>query len=100
MAEREKLASVLKQWPAERALYFADEEGGEPLALAAAPGPAAILVGPEGGFTNEERSAIRSLRQARAVSLGPRVLRAETAALAAVSLWMAAAGDWNSQPER
>jgi 16S rRNA (uracil1498-N3)-methyltransferase len=65
-----------------------------PLAAAARPGPAAILIGPEGGFTAEERAAIRAVPQAVAVSLGPRILRAETAAVAAVAVWMAAAGDW------
>jgi len=89
-----KLADLLASWPRERALLFADEAGGAPLAQAAAPPPAAILIGPEGGFADEERAAIRALPQARAVSLGPRILRAETAAIAALSLWMAAAGDW------
>ena len=56
--------------------------------------PAAILIGPEGGFDPAEREAIRALRQARGISLGPRILRAETAALAPVSIWMAHAGDW------
>ncbi|TMJ12728.1 MAG: RNA methyltransferase, partial [Alphaproteobacteria bacterium] len=89
-----KLDALLRAWPEERTLYFADESGGEPLASATAPGPAAILIGPEGGFTEAERAAIRSLPQARAISLGPRILRAETAAAAAVAVWMAAAGDW------
>lgn len=89
-----KLSAVLKDWPAERALYFADETGGLPLAQAAKPGPAAILIGPEGGFDPEERAAIRALPQAVGVSLGPRILRAETAAIAALSIWMSAAGDW------
>jgi 16S rRNA (uracil1498-N3)-methyltransferase len=93
--EPRKLDALLRAWPAERILYFADEAGGEPLASAAAPGPAAILIGPEGGFTDAERAAIRSLPQARAISLGPRILRAETAAAAAVAVWMAAAGDWD-----
>ena len=61
---------------------------------AIAPGPAAILIGPEGGFTDEERAAIRALSSSRPVSLGPRILRADTAAIAAISLWMGAAGDW------
>ncbi|HMI41158.1 MAG TPA: 16S rRNA (uracil(1498)-N(3))-methyltransferase [Sphingomicrobium sp.] len=77
-----------------RALYFADETGGEPAATAFAPGPATILIGPEGGFTPEERAAIRAIPGATAISLGPRVLRAETAALAAVTAWMALSGDW------
>ncbi|MET0373928.1 MAG: RsmE family RNA methyltransferase, partial [Rhizorhabdus sp.] len=51
-------------------------------------------IGPEGGFTEDERAAIAAVPAARGVSLGPRILRADTAAAAAVSLWMAAAGDW------
>jgi len=92
--EPRKFEAVLRDWPEDRALHFADEGGGAPLASAAAPAPAAILIGPEGGFTEEERAAIRALPSARPVSLGPRILRADTAALAAVSLWMGAAGDW------
>lgn len=98
LAEPLKLDKLLKEWPAERALLFADEEGGVPLREAAKPGPAAILIGPEGGFTAEERAAIRALPSAQPVALGPRILRAETAALAALSLWMAAAGDWSRPP--
>jgi 16S rRNA (uracil1498-N3)-methyltransferase len=98
LAEPQKLEALLKAWPAGRILYFADEGGGE--AFAPAPGPAAILTGPEGGFTEEERAAIRALPQARPVSLGPRILRADTAALAAISLWMASAGDWRTPPAR
>ncbi|MFL6862112.1 MAG: 16S rRNA (uracil(1498)-N(3))-methyltransferase [Allosphingosinicella sp.] len=100
LVEPERLERVLAAWPAGRALLFADETGGVPLAEAAAPGPAAILVGPEGGFTGEEREMIRALPSARPVSLGPRILRAETAALAAVSVWMAAAGDWHRHGDR
>jgi 16S rRNA (uracil1498-N3)-methyltransferase len=100
LAEPQKLDALLRTWPAERTLLFADEGGGQPLASAAAPAPAAILIGPEGGFTDDERSAIRALPQSRAVSLGPRILRADTAAVAAVSLWMAAAGDWNTPSSR
>ncbi|KKC25149.1 16S rRNA (uracil(1498)-N(3))-methyltransferase [Sphingomonas sp. SRS2] len=89
-----KLAQLLKAWPEDRALIFADEEGGVPMAAAAKPGPAAILIGPEGGFTDGERAAIKALPQATGVSLGPRILRADTAMAAAVSLWMGLAGDW------
>jgi 16S rRNA (uracil1498-N3)-methyltransferase len=89
-----KLEAVLGAWLAGRTLLFADEQGGEPLAGIAA-APAAILIGPEGGFTDEERAAIRALPDARPASLGPRILRADTAALAAVSVWMSAAGDWS-----
>jgi 16S rRNA (uracil1498-N3)-methyltransferase len=89
-----KLERVLADWPRDRTLFFADEAGGTPLAAAARPGPAAILIGPEGGFTEAERAAIRAREQAHPVSLGPRILRADTAAVAALSLWMATAGDW------
>jgi 16S rRNA (uracil1498-N3)-methyltransferase len=78
-----------------RRLYFADEAGGEPPARAFGPGPAVILTGPEGGFTDEERDSIRAAPNAVAISLGPRILRAETAALAALATYMAVAGDWN-----
>jgi 16S rRNA (uracil1498-N3)-methyltransferase len=77
-----------------RRLYFADENGGEPIATAMEPGPATILTGPEGGFTDEERDAIRAAPHAVAISLGPRILRAETAALSALAAYMAIAGDW------
>jgi 16S rRNA (uracil1498-N3)-methyltransferase len=77
-----------------RRLYFADEGGGEPAIASFVPGPALILLGPEGGFTDEERTLIRSVPNTIPVSLGPRILRAETAALAALAAYMAAAGDW------
>ena len=94
IAEPVALAKLLDAWPADRQLIFADETGGEPLAGALRPGPAAILIGPEGGFDPAERERIRALPQAVGVSLGPRVLRADTAAVAAIALWQAAAGDW------
>jgi 16S rRNA (uracil1498-N3)-methyltransferase len=91
-----KLMALLRDWPEGRALFFADESGGAPAleAMRARPGPAGILIGPEGGFDPEEREAVRAQPQAVGIALGPRILRAETAAAAAVSLWMAAAGDW------
>ena len=88
------LARFLANREPERTLYFADEGGGEAAATAFKPGPAAILTGPEGGFTDEERSAIRATANTVPVSLGPRILRAETAALAAITIYMALAGDW------
>jgi 16S rRNA (uracil1498-N3)-methyltransferase len=100
LEEPRKFDALLKQWPEDRLLYFADEGGGAALVEAAGPGPAAILIGPEGGFTEEERAAIRAVPQARPVSLGPRILRADTAAVAAITLWMAAAGDWSSHARR
>jgi 16S rRNA (uracil1498-N3)-methyltransferase len=88
------LSQMLKNWPADRALIFADETGGEAMAatMARVPAPAAILIGPEGGFTAPERDAIRAHPGAVAVSLGPRILRADTAALAAVAVWQAING--------
>ena len=89
------LAALLRDWPAGRALIFADEDGGAPLSetLRGCPAPCAILIGPEGGFTDAERAAIRALPAARAVTLGPRILRADTAAAVAVGVWQAVVGD-------
>jgi len=97
LAEPAKLEALLRNWPAgARTLFFADETGGEPAAAAFAEttGPAALLIGPEGGFDDTEREAIRALPDARPISLGPRILRGETAAISATALWMAVAGDW------
>jgi len=92
IAEPQALSAFLKLDG--RTLYFADEHGGEPVASAFKAGPATILTGPEGGFTDEERAAIRAAPNAVPISLGPRILRAETAALAALAAYMALAGDW------
>jgi 16S rRNA (uracil1498-N3)-methyltransferase len=78
----------------DRLLYFADEQGGEPPASAFRSGPALLLIGPAGGFSDDERALVRASPNAAAISLGPRILRAETAALAALSAYMAVAGDW------
>jgi len=96
LVETAKLDALLRGWPAGRTLFFADELGGEPAAaaFAAYAGPAALLIGPEGGFDGAERAAVRALSQARAITLGPRILRGETAAIAATALWMGTAGDW------
>lgn len=96
LAEPIPLARLLQGWPTETLLFFADETGGSPAAAAfsADPGPAALLVGPEGGFDDQERESIRAVAQARPISLGPRILRGETASIAAISLWMGVAGDW------
>jgi 16S rRNA (uracil1498-N3)-methyltransferase len=91
LAKPVALAKLLKDWPAERALLFADEEGGAPLTADLCHAPAAILIGPEGGFTPAERDTIRAHPQAVAISLGPRILRAETAAIAALAVWQALA---------
>jgi 16S rRNA (uracil1498-N3)-methyltransferase len=86
------LAALLKDWPADRTLIFADETGGVPLAQAVTPAPAAILIGPEGGFDAAERAAIRATPRCVPVSLGPRILRADTAAVAAIAVWQALNG--------
>ncbi len=97
LAEPVKLDALLKGWDATHALFFADENGGDPAApaFAAHSGAAALLIGPEGGFDDTERAAIRAMPQARPISLGPRILRGETAAIAATALWMGTCGDWN-----
>ena len=99
VADPEKLVSILDGWdshPASgRRLMFCDETGGAPVASAITqPGPWAILIGPEGGFSPEERERLIALPFTTAVSLGPRILRADTAAIAAMTLWQAAVGDW------
>lgn len=95
-----RLAALLKDWPPARHLFFADERlhesgtGAFAAALRDHTGPAGVLIGPEGGFTDAENAAIRAHPCAIPVSLGPRILRAETAAIAATAVWMAACGDW------
>ncbi len=88
------LARLLEKRDTSRTLYFADEGGGERAAAAFKPSAAMILTGPEGGCTDDERASIRAASNAVPVSLGPRILRAETAALAALAAYMALAGDW------
>lgn len=89
-------------WPAGRRLFVLDETGGGAPALAAferaGPGPAAFLVGPEGGFHRSELDRLRDLPFATAIGLGPRILKADTAALAALACWMACHGDWDRRP--
>ena len=93
-----KLDALLDGWDGSRRLMFCDETGGAPAipALqAVGAGPWAILIGPEGGFTPDEGERLRALPYATAVSLGPRILRADTAATTALTLWQAAIGDWD-----
>ncbi|MGB1089073.1 MAG: RsmE family RNA methyltransferase, partial [Alphaproteobacteria bacterium] len=86
VADLRPLDDVLAGWPEGRTLYFCDERrDATALAEAAATGPAAILIGPEGGFSDAEREKLKALPFTRPVSLGPRILRAETAAVAALS---------------
>ena len=91
------LEKALEDWPADRRLFVLDETGGgEPVAavMAGHQGPAAILVGPEGGFHKSELEALRQRPYVTFLTLGPRILRADTAALAALTCWQALAGDW------
>ena len=101
------LEAVLAEWPAERRLMLCDETGGAPVAEAlcaarensAGPGgveagPWAVLIGPEGGFSGAELAALGERPEVLRVSLGPRLLRAATAALAALACWQAVLGDW------
>jgi len=99
LLEAAKLDVVLRTWENERALIFCDEAGEAPLireALAEIPrgAPVAVLIGPEGGFDEEERESLRNMEATCAVSLGPRILRADTAAVAALTMVQAAIGDW------
>jgi 16S rRNA (uracil1498-N3)-methyltransferase len=92
------LAAILAGWEANRRLMFCDEAGDAAPAIAALReangGGWAVLIGPEGGFSPTERAAIRSLPGVAPVSLGPRILRADTATIAALALWQSTLGDW------
>jgi len=94
VAEVAKLSKLLDDWPTERQLMFCDEAlTGTPTDLSKLPqGPWAIIIGPEGGFSEGERARLRDM--AHPISLGPRILRADTAAVAALALWQHALGDW------
>ena len=109
----ERLDAVLDTWDPSRALMFCDEAGDDPAAewggaqgragaaldrlRSATPSAAwGVLVGPEGGFAPEERERLRAAPFATAVTLGPRILRADTAAISALTLWQAALGDWRA----
>jgi 16S rRNA (uracil1498-N3)-methyltransferase len=97
VTEIKKLDRLLADWPADRQLMFCDEaEVGSGLALSdALPGPWAILIGPEGGFSDRERARLTGLPFAHVISLGPRILRADTAAVAAMTVWQQVLGDWS-----
>ena len=97
-----KLDALLSNWNSERPLIFADEAGDALPALSALEPlsePSAILIGPEGGFTPQEREMIRDHSFVRPVSLGPRILRADTAALSLLTLWQAVQGDWSQNKD-
>ena len=110
VAEPRRLEKLLAEWEPGRRLLFCDEAGDDPAATwggeggraapaltalhEAPPGPWAVLIGPEGGFAPEERTTLRALAFVTPVTLGPRILRADTAAIAALTLLQAAVGDW------
>ncbi len=110
VAAPQKLDAMLDGWEAGRRLMFCDEAGDDPAApwggeggravpalnalAGGAPGAWAVLIGPEGGFDPQERARLRACDFVTPVTLGPRILRADTAAIAALTLWQAALGDW------
>ncbi|GGH35011.1 ribosomal RNA small subunit methyltransferase E [Cribrihabitans marinus] len=95
VADLVRLDRLLADWPEDRRLMFCDEAlAGASRALGAAGGKWAILIGPEGGFSDAERARLGALPFAHPVSLGPRILRADTAAVAAMTVWQQALGDW------
>ena len=96
-----KLEQVLEDWDESRTLIFADEAqtgagDGQSAAqaLSKIKAPAAILIGPEGGFTEQERELLHAKPYCTSISLGPRILRADTATAATLALWQAVSGDW------
>ena len=98
VADLQKLSRLLDHWPEDRQLMFCDEaEVGNALELAVGEhkkAPWAIVIGPEGGFSDVERKRLSAMGQSHVVSLGPRILRADTAAVAAMTLWQKTLGDW------
>lgn len=102
------LARLLDDWPAGRRLLVCDETGGGPpiaealagLDAAARAAPWAIVIGPEGGFDTTELAILRRMKDVMAVGLGPRILRADTAALASLACWQALVGDWQRPTPR
>jgi 16S rRNA (uracil1498-N3)-methyltransferase len=95
-----KLERLIAEWDASRRLLFCDEAGEAAPALDALRdqpnGPWAVLIGPEGGFSPKEREALRAQSFTTPATLGPRILRADTAAISALTLWQAALGDWRA----
>lgn len=94
-----KLRDLLDTWDADRRIIFCDEDSRTQNPVAALSGiterSLALLVGPEGGFSEDERMLLRSLPFVTAIPLGPRILRADTAAVAALAVVQATIGDWH-----
>ena len=98
--EPQSFAALMKTWDQKRCIIFCDETANleNPIAvLSKQQLPAAVFVGPEGGFTEEERTLLKSMPKVAAISLGPRIMRADTAAVAAMSIVQATLGDWHSR---
>lgn len=96
-----KLKTLLDDWPGERALIFCDEARNtsglvEAIAASDHEGPWSVLIGPEGGFSDPERDRLLGFPSALPVSLGPRIMRSDTAALAALAVFQAVRGDWQA----
>lgn len=102
VCEPVKLSAELARWDGERRLIYCDELApvADPIEALRQiePGPLAVLIGPEGGFSPEEREMLAGLGAATAISLGPRIMRADTAAVAALAVVNAVLGDWASSP--
>lgn len=99
LRQPQNLNEMLSGWDDGRTLIMADEGGDCPPALGVfqmLTGPAALLIGPEGGFTSQERELLRTQSYVKPVSLGPRILRADTAALSMLTLWQTTQGDWTN----
>lgn len=97
VADFTPLARILRDWPSDRHLLFSDEAlVGQPSSFKDIPTAEkwAVLIGPEGGFSEAERNTLKAMPQVTSVSLGPRVLRADTAAVAALTLFQSHLGDW------
>jgi 16S rRNA (uracil1498-N3)-methyltransferase len=97
VADLQPLARLLDRWPAGRRILWCNEHlagVAEALPRGGAPGPWAILIGPEGGFSQAEQDRLAAMPQVVQASLGPRILRADTAAVAALTLWQSVLGDW------
>ena len=103
--EPENLTSIIESWLGDRTLLYCDETGngigiGEYLKLAmtdSRTAPTAFLIGPEGGFSSSELDLLEEKNNFTAIDLGPRILRADTAAIAALSCWLSVLGDWNDE---
>jgi len=103
VGEARPLSQVLESWPAERRILLCAEAGEAApinnfLRDSGSGGPWAVVTGPEGGFDQTELDLLTKLTNVNAVGLGPRILRADTAALAALACWQAVLGDWQDRP--